>query len=122
MEFTGAKPAREKSINPAIPANERYMPPKVPAQAPPEPAPKTAGYGLPCANCRAYYPADMKACPICKCPERVATNTSNLPSASAAAPSPSLEIDDERELFLKELKSQAFASHTQINTAATFRC
>jgi hypothetical protein len=32
------------------------------------------------------------------------------------------QIDDERERFLKELKSQAFASHTQINAAATFRC
>jgi len=31
-------------------------------------------------------------------------------------------MDDERGQFLKELKSQAFASHTQINTAASFRC
>ena len=27
--------------------------------------------GLPCARCKAYYEADLKACPICGCPERV---------------------------------------------------
>lgn len=40
----------------------------------------------------------------------------------AAQSATSTQIDDERERFLKELKSQAFASHTQINAAATFRC
>jgi hypothetical protein len=39
------------------------------------------------------------------------------PPVASSAP-----IDDDRERFLKELKSQAFASHTQINAAATFRC
>ncbi len=33
-----------------------------------------------------------------------------------------VQIEDDRERFLKELKSQAFASHTQINATATFRC
>ena len=37
-------------------------------------------------------------------------------------PATGAQIDDDRERFLKELKSQAFASHTQINAAATFRC
>jgi hypothetical protein len=32
---------------------------------------KAIGYGLPCSNCHAYYPADMMTCPICKCAERV---------------------------------------------------
>ena len=41
---------------------------------------------------------------------------------SAAAQPATAQIDDDRERFLKELKSQAFASHTQINAAATFRC
>jgi hypothetical protein len=35
---------------------------------------------------------------------------------------PGTQIDADRERQLKELKSQAFASHTQINAAATFRC
>jgi hypothetical protein len=28
-------------------------------------------YGLPCANCKAYYASDLTECPICKCAERV---------------------------------------------------
>ena len=32
---------------------------------------KHVGYGLPCAQCRAYYEADLAACPICGCGERV---------------------------------------------------
>jgi hypothetical protein len=28
-------------------------------------------YGLPCANCRIYYSAELMACPFCKCKERV---------------------------------------------------
>jgi rRNA maturation endonuclease Nob1 len=32
---------------------------------------KHLGYGLPCSNCRAYYAADLTACPICGCSDRV---------------------------------------------------
>ncbi|HST13205.1 MAG TPA: hypothetical protein VLL05_22700, partial [Terriglobales bacterium] len=28
-------------------------------------------YGLPCVKCRLYYDADVSACPICGCSERV---------------------------------------------------
>jgi len=35
---------------------------------------KSIGVGLPCSQCRAYYPSDMHVCPICKSPERVAPN------------------------------------------------
>ncbi len=88
--------------------------------APPEKRP--VGYGLPCARCHAYYPADMHACPICKSPERVSPNQPGTRSAAAppvaGAPSTGASIDEERERLLKELKSQAFASHTQINAAA----
>ena len=28
-------------------------------------------YGLPCARCRAYYPAALLTCPVCKCSERI---------------------------------------------------
>lgn len=92
--------------------------------ATPSQTPKTIGYGLPCSRCRAYYPADMTACPICKSSERVSPKeVAALPvTAVAAQPEPNAPIDDDRERFLKELKSQAFASHTQINAAATFRC
>lgn len=28
-------------------------------------------YGLPCARCGSYYAAELEACPICHCSERV---------------------------------------------------
>ena len=85
---------------------------------------KSAGYGLPCSKCRAYYPADLNSCPICKSAERVsAAAVAALPVVPAvAAPQASAPLEDERERFLRQLKSQVFASHTQINAAATFRC
>jgi hypothetical protein len=106
MPSAAAQPAKEKSVNPAA-----------------SQSPKAIGYGLPCSRCRAYYPADMTACPICKTAERVsATAIPPLP-VTPVAPQPEINAQlDDRERFLKELKSQAFASHTQINAAATFRC
>lgn len=85
---------------------------------------KAVGYGLPCSKCRAYYPADLDVCPICKSAERVsAAAAADLPVAPAVSvPEPAVPLEDERERFLRELKSQVFASHTQINAAATFRC
>lgn len=35
-----------------------------------------SGFGLPCANCNAYYPADLPECPVCKCTERIRPNAS----------------------------------------------
>jgi hypothetical protein len=35
---------------------------------------KAIGYGLPCSNCHAYYPADLTTCPICQYPGRVSPN------------------------------------------------
>ena len=78
---------------------------------------------MPCSKCRAYYAADLDACPICKSAERVSAATVSTPVAPPVpVPQPSAPLEDERERFLKELKSQIFASHTQINAAATFRC
>jgi rRNA maturation endonuclease Nob1 len=28
-------------------------------------------YGLPCANCRIYYQAEIDVCPVCGCGDRV---------------------------------------------------
>ena len=123
METTAAKQAREKSVNPgALSAPERHVPlgpaPGVPSEK------KAIGYGMPCSRCHAYYPADMHVCPICKSPDRVSPTAPVVHSMPSAVPQPATgaQIDDDRERFLKELKSQAFASHTQINAAATFRC
>jgi hypothetical protein len=125
METSATQQAREKSVNPAaITSPERHMPPGSAPEVASAPEKKAIGYGLPCSRCHAYYPADMHVCPICKSPDRVSPNVAvvhSLPSV-AAQPATSAQIDDDRERFLKELKSQAFASHTQINAAATFRC
>jgi uncharacterized OB-fold protein len=37
--------------------------------------PRGVLYGLPCANCRAYYPAILEACPVCSSVERVSPYT-----------------------------------------------
>jgi hypothetical protein len=159
METTAAKQAREKSVNPAalsaglsaalssaISTPERHPAPRPASEArsaPPEH--KAIGYGMPCSHCRAYYPADVQVCPICKSPDRVSPTerATHAYAVASAASQPASQlttgaqivgshitgtqiagahIDDDRERFLKELKSQAFASHTQINAAATFRC
>ena len=124
MESSAAKQAREKSVNPAVVTTpERHMPHGPAPGAPSAVDKKPVGYGLPCSRCHAYYPADMHNCPICKSPDRVSPTAPVVHSMNPAVPQPAnAPIDDDRERYLKELKSQAFASHTQINTAATFRC
>jgi hypothetical protein len=131
METSAAQPARQKSTNPAaLSTPERPMPPAGPPHVVAAPEKKAIGYGLPCSHCHAYYTADLPACPICKSTVRVSPTApvANIsvappPASQAAAPVPAIApIDDDRERFLKELKNQAFASHTQINAAATFRC
>jgi len=124
MESTAAKPARDKSPNPgALNVPERHLPHRSAGDISATAEKKVIGYGLPCSRCHAYYPADMNACPICKSPERVSPNAPVIHSMPSGTTQPaSAPIDDDRERFLKELKSQAFASHTQINAAATFRC
>ncbi|MBZ5704145.1 MAG: hypothetical protein LAN63_02230 [Acidobacteriia bacterium] len=87
-------------------------------------APKRVGYGLPCATCKTYYAADMTQCPICKAAERVSP-TAACESAKVSLPEelpdPAV-LEEERERFLREFKAQVYASHTQINAAASFRC
>jgi hypothetical protein len=123
MESSATKQAREKTFSSAVvPTPHRHIP-QGPAPGVPITEKRQAGYGLPCLKCHAYYPADMQSCPICKSAERV---TPTAPVLHSTAPTPPPEtaaaIDEDRERFLKELKSQAFASHTQISAAATFRC
>jgi hypothetical protein len=125
METTAAKQAREKSVNPAaLSTPEPHLPQGSARQVASTPEGKSVGYGLPCARCHAYYPADMHVCPICKSPDRVSPTAppAHTVASTMPQPTPGSQIDGERERLLKELKSQAFASHTQINAAATFRC
>src|SRR6266852_3407477 len=81
----------------------------------PQLRPKRAGFGLPCAKCRAYYAADQAECPICKATERVSPNAVSLVTAgNEPAPEDCGEdaaLAAERERFLREFKSQLFAQH-----------
>ncbi len=121
METTGVKQAKCNPVNPAWLKSQSQHASAAP-DASRKPAHKIAGYGLPCSKCRVYYPADMDVCPVCKSSERVSPPAMGEAIQEAPAAAQSAPLEDDREEFLKELKSQFFASHSQINAAATFRC
>ncbi len=83
----------------------------------PAAARKALGFGLPCANCHLYYPANVDVCPTCNSQERVSPNIAPVkPKVQAAAehaPDTAV-IEQEREAFLKEFKSQLFAAHAEV--------
>ena len=89
-----------------------------------EVARKPAGYGLPCAKCRTYYPADLKVCPVCKSSERVAVTAIKVPAR--VAPSEQLTdpalLEQERERFLREFKAQLTTLQTAGQRTALSRC
>src|SRR5277367_2889568 len=126
METTGVKQAREKVVNPSVVATSFSAPGLMSSSVAPalEPgAVRNIGYGMPCAKCRAYYPADMDACPICKSKERLSAKGNGRPAVAAPASSHSDAaklLAEERER-LRELKSQIYAPQPQV-PAATFRC
>ncbi len=87
----------------------------VPAQF----GPRRTGYGLPCAKCKTYYAADLAACPVCQTQDRVPPAVATLPVAPATAeelPDP-VALEEERERFLREFKSQIAASAVEAGTA-----
>jgi hypothetical protein len=81
---------------------------------------KSAGYGMPCANCRLYYPANLDTCPACNGKERVSPSVvpaiPKAPAAAEAVPDNAV-VEQEREAFLKEFKSQLFAAHAEVASA-----
>ncbi len=87
---------------------------------------KPAGYGMPCAKCHLYYPADLDTCPICSSKERVAPVVPAAPpkiAQSDAEPTPDAEaLEHEREEFLRQFKSQLFAAHAQVANAPALLC
>jgi len=79
---------------------------------------KIAGYGLPCAKCHLYYPADLDACPTCNHSERVSPVAPKvLPRVSQAATDPVPDtsvVEQEREEFLRQFKSQLMEAHAEV--------
>ena len=88
---------------------------------------KPVGYGMPCAKCHLYYPADLDTCPICSSKERVAPVVAAAPppkiAQPEAEPTPDAEeLEHEREEFLRQFKSQLFAAHAQVANAPALLC
>ena len=79
---------------------------------------RVSGYGLPCAKCHLYYPADLNVCPTCKHNQRVspvAPKVTTGVSQAAIDPIPDTEVvEQEREEFLRQFKSQLMEAHAGV--------
>ena len=87
---------------------------------------KISGYGLPCAKCHLYYSADLDVCPTCKHNERVPPVVAKVPPRGAPAvgdPIPDTSIvEQEREEFLRQFKSQLLEAHAKVAHDAESVC
>jgi hypothetical protein len=105
----------------------RRMEPAAAPSAPVEAPRKSSHYGLPCSKCHLYYPADLDICPTCHNTERVSpvvppkTAPAMLQPVVEAVPDTSV-IEQEREEFLRQFKSQLFAAHAEIANAPASIC
>ena len=83
---------------------------------------KISGYGLPCSKCHLYYSADLDVCPTCKHNERVSPVVADVPpkvAQGAAEPMPDTSfVEQEREEFLRQFKSQLLAAQAEVATNA----
>ncbi|HVN21480.1 MAG TPA: hypothetical protein VMU05_22025 [Dongiaceae bacterium] len=79
---------------------------------------KIVGYGLPCLKCHLYYPADLDECPTCHHKERVSPVAPKLPVRPAHAVSEPVPdraaVEQEREEFLRQFKSQLLEVHADV--------
>jgi hypothetical protein len=95
----------------AAPARDRGI--RIPAQpgAFKDPlGPKHTVYGLPCANCKTYYAADLPACPICGAMQRVSPVQALTEVVLAEQLPDPQQLEWERERFLQDLNAQVMAS------------
>jgi hypothetical protein len=87
---------------------------------------KLSGYGLPCLKCHLYYPADLEVCPTCKHNERVSAAVPKIPPKAAQAdadPVPDTSVvEQEREEFLRQFKSQLMEAHAGVANAPESVC
>jgi hypothetical protein len=119
----------KKPVSPAVlPSNSDTQTIERAAKASPPIAapivPKQTGYGMPCANCKTYYAADLKACPVCKGGERISPTAVAVRStvlASELCPDP-IALEEERERFLRDFKAQVFASQLPITPIGNLPC
>ncbi len=132
MDLTRSQsaPAGTKAVTPVMPQEScvRRMQPSAAPSPSAESVRKPAGYGLPCAKCHLYYSADLDVCPTCHGKERVspvmpksspvvASVTAEAPCAPDAA-----VLEQEREEFLRQFKSQLFAAHAEVVNSPAPAC
>lgn len=87
---------------------------------------KASGYGLPCSKCHLYYPADLEVCPTCKHNQRVSpvvpkVRTKMAPPATDPIPDTTV-VEQEREEFLRQFKSQLLEAHAEVANAPESAC
>jgi hypothetical protein len=96
------------------------------AAAPEDEAHKVSGYGLPCAKCHLYYPANLDICPTCRHHERVSPLVPRVPprlTQTVAEPVPDTTVvEQEREEFLRQFKSQLMEAHAEVVSAPESFC
>jgi hypothetical protein len=89
-----------------------------PSSTPDAPPRRVSGYGLPCSKCHLYYPADVDICPACKHNERVPAVAPKVPPRVAQAVAESVPdttvVEQEREKFLRQFKSQLLEVHAEV--------
>jgi hypothetical protein len=94
--------------------------------SPADSAVKPMGYGLPCAKCRLYYPANLDICPTCHHHERVSPVVPKIPpKVKQAVPDrvpDSATVEKEREEFLRQFKSQLAEAHAEATSPSGMRC
>ena len=84
---------------------------------------RSVGYGLPCAKCKAYYPADLKACPICRTTQRVSPKATVVVNVTAEPPvTETPELEAERERFLREFRAQMLTADAESESMGSFKC
>jgi hypothetical protein len=119
----------KKPVSPAVlPPNSDTQTTERAAKANPSVAPqivpKQSGYGMPCANCKTYYAADLKVCPVCKGGERLSPTAVPVRSTVSPAeqcPDP-VALEEERERFLRDFKAKVFASQLPLNPSGNLHC
>jgi len=102
---------------------------------------RRVGYGLPCAHCRAYYAADLTACPYCGSADRVTASATPSVNVSAMVNEPlplhaatgeilpggdEDELDpaqiENRERVLREYQNQVFAADPSLAINTQTQC
>jgi hypothetical protein len=48
-----------------------------------QPGPGPVRYGLPCSNCKIYYAAELAACPICGCGDRISPQVAGFADSAS---------------------------------------